>query len=134
MHETTKISIACNYQNTEYQQVEISIKISSMDLERTVIDNIRRIRKEKGISQEKLAEICGTSASYIGLMEIYKNIPKLSTIERIAEALNVDPVCLFMTDSPGTQTAAVSEKAKTRLKKQLMKDLEQKLDEALKQL
>lgn len=134
MHGTTKISIARNYQKTEYQQVNFSIKISSMDLEHTVIDNIRRIRKEKGISQEKLAEICGTSASYIGLMEIYKNIPKLSTIERIAEALNVDPVCLFMTDSPGTQTAAVSEKAKTRLKKQLMKDLEQKLDEALKQL
>lgn len=105
-----------------------------MDLERTVIDNIRRIRKEKCISQEKLAEICGTSASYIGLMETYKNIPKLSTIERIAEALNVDPVCLFMTDSPDIQTSAVSEKAKTRLKKQLMKDLEQKLDEALKQL
>lgn len=106
-----------------------------MDLERTVIDNIRKIRKEKGISQEKLAEICGTSASYIGLMETYKNIPKLSTIERIAEALNVNPVDLFLSDSPANQTpAAVPEKIKIRLKKQLMKDLEQKLDEALKQL
>lgn len=106
-----------------------------MDLERTVIDNIRRIRKEKGISQEKLAEICGTSASYIGLRETYKNIPKLSTIERIAEALNVNPVDLFLSDSPANQTpASVPEKIKIRLKKQLMKDLEQKLDEALKQL
>ena len=66
-----------------------------MYLERIVIDNIKRIRKEKGISQEKLAEACNTATSYIGLMEIYRNVPKLSTIERIAEALGVDPLILF---------------------------------------
>lgn len=64
-------------------------------LEKTVIDNIRRIRQEKGISQLRLSIFCGTSASYIGLMETYKNIPKLSTIERIAEALNVPVLELF---------------------------------------
>ena len=66
-----------------------------MYLERLVVDNIKRIRKEKGISQEKLAEACNTATSYIGLMEIYKNIPKLSTIERIAQALDVDPLVFF---------------------------------------
>jgi len=66
-----------------------------MSLERLVIDNIKRIRKEKGISQEKLAEACKTATSYIGLMEIYRNVPKLSTIERIAEALGVEPLALF---------------------------------------
>ena len=66
-----------------------------MYLERLVIDNIKRIRKEKGISQEKLAEACNTATSYIGLMEIYKNVPKLSTIERIAKALDVDPLVFF---------------------------------------
>jgi transcriptional regulator with XRE-family HTH domain len=66
-----------------------------MYLERLVIDNIKRIRKEKGISQEKLAEACNTATSYIGLMEIYKNVPKLSTIERISNALDVDPLEFF---------------------------------------
>jgi transcriptional regulator with XRE-family HTH domain len=66
-----------------------------MYLERLVIDNIKRIRKEKGISQEKLAEACNTATSYIGLMEIYRNVPKLSTIERIANALDVDPLTFF---------------------------------------
>lgn len=66
-----------------------------MNLERTVIDNIKRIRKEKGITQEQLAEACNTATSYIGLMEIYKNIPKLSTIEKIATALGVEPQVLF---------------------------------------
>ena len=67
-----------------------------MYLDRLVIDNIKRIRKEKGISQEKLAEACSTATSYIGLMEIYRNVPKLSTIERIAEALDVDPLVFFI--------------------------------------
>ena len=67
-----------------------------MYLDRLVIDNIKRIRKEKGISQEKLAEACNTATSYIGLMEIYKNVPKLSTIEKIAHALDVDPLVLFL--------------------------------------
>jgi len=66
-----------------------------MSFERLVIDNIKRIRKEKGISQEKLADACNTATSYIGLMEIYRNVPKLSTIERIAEALDVDPLEFF---------------------------------------
>jgi len=66
-----------------------------MYLERLVIDNIKRVRKEKGISQEKLAEACNTATSYIGLMEIYKNVPKLSTIERIAKALDINPLDLF---------------------------------------
>jgi transcriptional regulator with XRE-family HTH domain len=66
-----------------------------MDLERLVIDNIKRIRKERGFSQEKLAEACETATSYIGLMEIYRNVPKLSTIQRIAEALGVSPLALF---------------------------------------
>jgi len=66
-----------------------------MSLERLVIDNIKRIRKEKGITQEKLAEACKTTTSYIGLMEIYRNVPKLATIERIAEAMGVDPLKLF---------------------------------------
>jgi len=67
----------------------------AMDLERLVIDNIKRIRKEKGFTQEKLAEACDTATSYIGLMEIYRNIPKLSTIEKIAQALSVDPLIFF---------------------------------------
>lgn len=71
-----------------------------MSLERIVIDNIKQIRKEKHISQEKLAEACNTATSYIGLMETYKNVPKLSTIEKIANALQVEPQVLFQPPEP----------------------------------
>ena len=88
-----------------------------MYLERLVIDNIKRIRKEKGVSQEKLAEACNTATSYIGLMEIYKNVPKLSTIERIAGALDVDPLELFKDKNkvPQEEEAEILNKKKSIL-------------------
>jgi len=99
-----------------------------MYLERLVIDNIKRTRKEKGISQEKLAEACNTATSYIGLMEIYKNVPKLSTIERIAKALDVDPLELFKdkNKSPSEQEAEIQNK-----KKSILSILEKELDNIL---
>ena len=85
-----------------------------MYLERLVIDNIKRIRKEKGFSQEKLAEACNTATSYIGLMEIYQNVPKLSTIEKIAKALDVDPLELFrdVKKNSSTEKAGLLKKKK----------------------
>ena len=104
-------------------------------LEKTVIDNIRRIRREKGISQEKLAIFCDTSASYIGLLETYKNIPKLSTIERIAEALNVKPIVLFTESEPVAQeNEPVSPKLSEHLKKEILDSLSKNLDEIFKVL
>ncbi|MCR5762738.1 MAG: helix-turn-helix domain-containing protein [Treponema sp.] len=99
-------------------------------LEKTVIDNIRRIRQEKKISQLRLSIFCGTSASYIGLMETYKNIPKLSTIERIAEALNVPVLELFTPVSEINKNIPEEEKKDNEQNEQLAK--RQKLREQLK--
>jgi transcriptional regulator with XRE-family HTH domain len=96
-----------------------------MELERLVIDNIKRIRKEKGISQEKLAEACNTATSYIGLMEIYKNVPKLSTIERIAKALDIDPLMLFQrTASPSSLQEAHLRQLKQKMIAAIEADIE----------
>lgn len=100
-----------------------------MSLEKTVIDNIKRIRKEKGITQEQLAEACNTATSYIGLMEIYKNVPKLSTIEKIATALDVEPQVLF-------QKSYLDEESEIRIekiKKNVMKKIELELERSLRE-
>ncbi|MDR2717302.1 MAG: helix-turn-helix domain-containing protein [Treponema sp.] len=99
-----------------------------MALDRLVIDNIKRIRKEKGISQEKLADACNTATSYIGLMEIYRNVPKLSTIERIAKALGVDPLTLFeRTDQYPEEKKTALLKKKTKILAVLDKEIEKVL-------
>ena len=105
-----------------------------MDLEHLVIDNIRSIRKKKGITQEKLAEHCGTSASYIGLMETYKNVPKLSTIERIANALNIPVQELFIEHDESFYTDVDEQKIflREQIKKEIMQNMESCIDEVLK--
>ena len=50
-------------------------------------NNMKRYRKLRGLSQEKLAEKSGASANYIALIECGKNFPSLPMIEHIAAAL-----------------------------------------------
>ena len=102
-----------------------------MSLEKTVIDNIKRIRKEKGITQEQLAEACNTATSYIGLMEIYKNVPKLSTIERIATALGVEPQILFQKPELDKESKNKIEKIKDAVMSALEKELVHSLREVI---
>ena len=51
--------------------------------------NVRRYRREKGISQEYLAELSGLHRTYISAVEREKRNISIENIERIAEALNV---------------------------------------------
>jgi transcriptional regulator with XRE-family HTH domain len=50
---------------------------------------IRQLRIEKGISQQKLAEVCNLSAAHLSLIERGERNPSLKTLSRIAENLNV---------------------------------------------
>lgn len=55
----------------------------------TVGENIKRIRKEKGLTQKKLGEKCGIAESNIRKYENNKQNPKIETIQKIAKALQV---------------------------------------------
>ncbi len=59
-------------------------------------NKIKEIRKKRGITQEKLAELIGTSYKYIQRIE-GKNPPdiRLTTIERLAKALKIKPAELL---------------------------------------
>lgn len=56
----------------------------------TVGENIKRIRKEKGLTQKALGELSGINEVQIRRYEIGGANPKLETIRKIAKALNVD--------------------------------------------
>lgn len=100
-----------------------------MNLEQIVITNIRRIRKKRGLTQEELAELCDTSVSYIGLLEIGKNIPKLSTIEKIANALDVDYIEIFTPiENSSTETR---KRDNAKLKQKILDDIKKDLDKYL---
>ena len=49
---------------------------------------VRKLRQERKISQEELAERCGLHRTYISDIELGKRNVSLENIERIAAALN----------------------------------------------
>lgn len=51
-----------------------------------------RVRREAaGISQEALAAQCGIHRTYVSMLERAVNVPSLTTIAALAEALGVRP-------------------------------------------
>ena len=95
-----------------------------MLLEDRLIFNIKKLRKEMGLSQAQLAEKCNTSTSYIGLIETKKKVPRLTTIETISKALAVDPTELFK--DPDQEKDIDPD-----LKRRLLKEIEKAVDNSL---
>ena len=60
---------------------EINIRIGN---------NIRTIRQRKGLSQEKLAELANVHRTYIGMIERAEKNITLVSLEKIANALEVN--------------------------------------------
>ncbi len=56
---------------------------------------IKELRKQKRMTQEQLAEIVGLDIGYISKLEVGRNFPKIGTLEKIANALNVELSQLF---------------------------------------
>jgi len=54
----------------------------------TTGEKIRKLRKEKGLTQKRLGELCGINEANIRKYELGNQNPKLSTIRKIADALN----------------------------------------------
>lgn len=57
--------------------------------------NVRERRQAKGITLEAFAHDVGLSYSYIGELERGRRNPTLKVVERIATALEVDPLKLL---------------------------------------
>lgn len=67
----------------------------SRSLIETVAENIRRMRHERGLSQEELADICGLHRTYVGSVERGERNLTLSSLELLAVALSVTVVDLL---------------------------------------
>jgi transcriptional regulator with XRE-family HTH domain len=66
------------------------------NIRETFARNLRENRRKCGLTQAQLAEKAKVSTHYIALIELARNIPKVETIERLANALNVEIYELFI--------------------------------------
>ncbi len=59
---------------------------------------LKELRKSRGLTQEKLAEMIGRDTKHISKLEIAGSYPSVETLERIANALNVELKDIFNFD------------------------------------
>ena len=57
--------------------------------------NVRRVRKERGLSQEALADEVELAVTYVGQIERGRRNPTLAVVERFAKVLGVKPLDLL---------------------------------------
>lgn len=65
------------------------------ELQQVVGRNIRRIRTERGVSQEELAETLAVHRTYLGGVERGERNLTLCSLERLAGRLGVRPLALL---------------------------------------
>lgn len=66
-----------------------------MDLRDVFATNLRRLRAEKGLSQDDLAYEAGVSRSYLSQLEKGVFYASLKIVGRLADTLNVEPAELL---------------------------------------
>ena len=59
---------------------------------------IKQLRKSRGLTQEKLAELIGRDTKHISKLEIAGSYPSIETLDRIANALNIEIKEIFNFD------------------------------------
>ena len=62
-----------------------------MTLRRTLARNLKRLRRERGLTQEELADLAGLNRNYVGMIERQENAATVDTLEALAEAMQITP-------------------------------------------
>ncbi len=93
-------------------------------LKKLIAGNMKERRRILNISQAVLAERANTSTQYIAMIELERKSPSLSMIERIAAALQIDPLELF-------SMLPASSKSLKEIQKMFLSDIEKTVNQVL---
>lgn len=78
------------------------------DTKKLIGARIKVLRKQAGLTQERLAEQVGLDSRHLSRLEVGQHFPSLDSLERIAVALNV-PLAEFFQFPVPDSTAAMRE-------------------------
>lgn len=67
-----------------------------MDIIRVFGSNVKAYRQRIGLSQEAFAEKCGMHRTYISAIECFRRSISLENIQKIADALEIEPYQLLL--------------------------------------
>lgn len=71
-----------------------------MQWERIVADNLRRLRRERGLTQEQLAFESGVAVRYIGMIERGETSATVGMLGKLGLALGVHPTIFLINPQP----------------------------------
>jgi transcriptional regulator with XRE-family HTH domain len=94
------------------------------DVKRLIGDRIRQLRKEKGLSQEKLGYESELHYTHIGSIERGQKNWSIDTLIKVAKGLNVEIADLFIFAIPPADTK--------KMKKSLVEDINASSPESIK--
>ena len=97
-----------------------------IDFQEDFIKNLKFYRKERNISQEKLAEMCDCGTSTIGCIECGRQTPSFELLVKISNALHVNPADLFLRNASTTVS-----NTKNLLKTKLLPEIESFIEKEL---
>jgi transcriptional regulator with XRE-family HTH domain len=69
-----------------------------MDVRQIVGENVRRYRREKGLSQQEVANRMGVDRAYVSGLELGQRNPTVVTLWHAAQALGVEVHLLLKND------------------------------------
>ena len=74
-----------------------------MDIIKVFGSNVKAYRQRIGLSQEAFAEKCGMHRTYISAIECFRRSISLENIQKIADALEIEPYQLLLENRENDQ-------------------------------
>jgi transcriptional regulator with XRE-family HTH domain len=72
-----------------------------MKLRKALAQNVRQLREARGMSQEDLADAAQIDRTYVSAIERQRYAVSIDVLERLAEALEVEPSQLLIASNDG---------------------------------
>jgi len=105
------------------------MKEKTVSIRETFAKNLRENRRKSGLTQAQLAEKVEISHHYLAMVELARNIPTVDTIERLANALNVEVYELFIVPlSPAMELKKIHETIIADMKQIVSEAVESAID------
>lgn len=74
-----------------------------MDIIKVFGSNVKAYRQRIGLSQEAFAEKCGMHRTYISAIECFRRSISLENLQKIADALEIEPYQLLLENRENDQ-------------------------------
>jgi transcriptional regulator with XRE-family HTH domain len=105
-----------------------------IDIKEIFAENLRKIRRKRGLTQEKLAEKANMSLQYLALLEIARKFPSGEMLERLANALDIETYeLLAVAPSPQNELEQLRKEIKDDIKNAFGERLEQAITNVIMQ-